>query len=970
MDADDSNNVFNVAFRTTPVDDTGVAHILEHTALCGSKRFPVRDPFFNMLKRSLSTFMNAMTAADYTMYPFSTPNEQDYFNLLGVYLDAAFFPRLERVDFLQEGHRLEFKDTADPESGLMFKGVVFNEMKGAMGSQGARLHRAVGAKLFPTSTYHWNSGGDPVSIPELTHDDLVAFHRTHYHPSNARFFSYGDLPLEATLQRAQDLALGAFDALDVSALDVTDEVRYTEPQRNEVRVPADAVVADPTKQSVVSVAWLQVNQIADGESLDSFALRVASDLLLSGPQATFYAPLLESKLGSGFAPGTGYASSRRETSFSVGLKGVADDDIAKVEEVILATVDEVAREGFPRERVNATLHQLELGAARVSSSFGIQTGMAVMSTWVHGGDALRPLRTAENAAKLVRALDADPNYWQSLLRRHLVENKHRVTTVATADKEYDAKLEKAEEERVAAIEEGLTGDDKQRIVEECVALKKAQEAEADVELLPTLTVDVVPRLAQTYPSKHEECRGVPLQVDVQPTNGLTFAKVVFDVRGLPDRLVPYLDLFTSWISDLGTEKMDYRELSQAIKATTGGISAEQDFVPAISDADRCEAVVSLRAHALDRNVATMFELLGDVATSARWTTEEGRVEVLLTRLAAAVGSSLSSQGNAYAASLAKSAIRPYSAVEERSEGLPLVVELQRLVGEGQAGTREVCAAMAEIAAHVFGGGAPVLRARLSAEEGALDAAREGLGSLLDRLTAARKGAATDECGAETERTLGDALSSFEPGNAKTFVAVPTQTNYCVASVRTVPYEHPDSAALYLLAQAMSTCYLHREIREKGGAYGGGCSASPMTGTFTCSSYRDPGTLATLRAFEGAVTWAATPGSITAKDLQEAHLRAFKSLDAPLSPQSRGTALFTNRLDDASRQRFRDALLACTPDSLRAAAEAHLVGKPMSIAIVGNSAAVPVEHSVDGWTVLGADGKPLLKSKDDEGESKA
>ena len=192
--ADDPNNVFNVAFRTTPTDDTGIAHILEHTALCGSDRYPIRDPFFNMLRRSLSTFMNAMTAADFTCYPFSTMNETDYYNLLGVYLDAAFFPKLSREDFLQEGHRLEFKDMEDKSSPLELKGVVFNEMKGAMGSQAARFNRALGATLFPTSTYHHNSGGDPVNIPTLTHDDLKRFHATHYHPSNARVCSSGRSP--------------------------------------------------------------------------------------------------------------------------------------------------------------------------------------------------------------------------------------------------------------------------------------------------------------------------------------------------------------------------------------------------------------------------------------------------------------------------------------------------------------------------------------------------------------------------------------------------------------------------------------------------------------------------------------------------------------------------------------------------------------------------------------------------------
>ena len=274
-------------------------------------------------------------------------NQTDYYNLLGVYLDAAFFPKLTREDFLQEGHRFEFSKMDDPASELTIKGVVFNEMKGAMGSQAARFNRALGATLFPTSTYHHNSGGDPVNIPDLTHDDLRRFHATHYHPSNARFFTYGDLPLEPTLEKSP-LALGRFDAIDVSSLEVADERRMTEPLKVEVPVPAEAVVQDENKQGVVSVAYLMVNQIKDpGADLDNFALTVASDLLLSGPQAYFHETLLESGLGSGFAPGTGYSSSRRETSFAVGLKGVADADVAAVEKAIGDTLRKIADEVSP-----------------------------------------------------------------------------------------------------------------------------------------------------------------------------------------------------------------------------------------------------------------------------------------------------------------------------------------------------------------------------------------------------------------------------------------------------------------------------------------------------------------------------------------------------------------------------------------------------------------------------------------------
>jgi Zn-dependent M16 (insulinase) family peptidase len=294
--------------------------------------------------------MNAMTASDFTCYPFSTMNRVDYKNLLDVYLDAAFFPKIAAEDFSQEGHRFEFAKMDDPTSDLIYKGIVFNEMKGAMGSQSARYGRALGENLFPTSTYHWNSGGDPVNIPDLTYEQLKAFHALHYHPSNAKFYTYGDLPLEETLQQIEDSALHRFDKLDVSKLIVEDEKRFTAPKRVEATVPADAVVADANKQSLISLAWLMVNQIEDPVSLDNFALGVASDLLTSGPQSYLYEALLEPGLGSGFAPGTGYGGSRRETSFAVGLKDVADADMDKIEKTILDVLERISRRVPARAR--------------------------------------------------------------------------------------------------------------------------------------------------------------------------------------------------------------------------------------------------------------------------------------------------------------------------------------------------------------------------------------------------------------------------------------------------------------------------------------------------------------------------------------------------------------------------------------------------------------------------------------------
>ena len=957
--ADDPNNVFNVAFRTTPTDDTGVAHILEHTALCGSEKYPVRDPFFNMLRRSLSTFMNAMTAADYTCYPFATMNSTDYFNLLGVYLDAAFFPKLSREDFLQEGHRLEFETQDDKTSALALKGVVFNEMKGAMGSQSARFSRALSAALFPTSTYHHNSGGDPVSIPDLTHEDLRKFHASHYHPSNARFFTYGDLPLEPTLEKAQELALTRFTKIDVSKLEVADETRFTKPVSLTVPVPADAVVADANKQTTVARAYLQVNQIKEKDAdLENFALVVASDLLLSGPQAYFHESLLESGLGSGFAPGTGYASSRRETSFAVGLKGVAAEDVPEVERRIDETLRLIAEEGFPRERVEAVMHQVELGAARVTTNFGLGVAFGAMGTWVHGGDGLRPLRTPQMAARLVAALDADAFFWQKLFARRFVDNPHAVTVVGVPDSEYDAKLEEAEKKKVAAIAASLDETEKDRIVTEAVALRASQDSTQDASVLPTLVVaDAVPREIKRWGSVLEQTSGSvrkPLQIDAQPTNGITYVNVLFDLTHLPDRLTPYVDLFADYVTELGTASRDYKALAQYEKLKTGGVGAGVDAKVSLDGSKSTEVFVSFSGHALDRNVPDTLALMAEIVTSAKWRGESERVALLLSRRAASAGASVAQQGMQYAKALAASSIAAESQLDYRTSGLPHVALLQRLVKDKDAGVKEVEDALAEIAEFVLTR-ENVARCRVACTPGAVDVARASLAAFLEALPAGK----TKKSGHSAELTIGDALLSFTPNvGSKHFVSVPQQTNYCAASYATVPYAHPDSAPLYLLGHALSSAYLHREVREKGGAYGGGASAAPVEGVFAMSSYRDPNVLKTIETFENAATWAAAKGNLTPEILEEAHLRAFKAIDAPLAPSSRGASLFTGDMDDASRQTFRDRLLDCTVEQMRACAEKYLVNQTPAVAVVGAPANADAARQA-GYVILDARGNAIV-----------
>ena len=341
LDCQDMDNAFAVLFRTPPDDHTGKPHILEHLATCGSAKYPVRDPFFNMIKRSMNTYMNAWTGSDFTMYPFSTQNAQDFRNLLSVYLDMGFFPRLDPMDFTQEGHRLEFKEWNDPATELERKGVVFNEMKGAMSNpEDAFMHR-INENLFRKAQYRFNSGGEPKHIPELEYKDLKAFHEKYYHPSNSTFLSYGDLDFTRHLEFISKEVMPKYQRNEaaVKASDIPLEDRLREPINRETRFMPD-LTGEADLQTKLGITYL-ANQAA-ADPYESFCMQVLATLLMEGPNSPFYKKIIEAGVAPNFCPGAGYDGSTKEATFTMGVQGVKLEDVRACEEALYSTLKEVA----------------------------------------------------------------------------------------------------------------------------------------------------------------------------------------------------------------------------------------------------------------------------------------------------------------------------------------------------------------------------------------------------------------------------------------------------------------------------------------------------------------------------------------------------------------------------------------------------------------------------------------------------
>ncbi|NNL76352.1 MAG: peptidase M16, partial [Desulfobacterales bacterium] len=363
----DAENTFSVAFKTVPRNSTGVAHILEHTVLCGSKNFPVRDPFFSMLKRSLSTFMNAFTGSDWTMYPFSTQNKKDYYNLMSVYLDAVFFPRLEELSFKQEGHRLEVEENQENHdtaaNHFVYKGVVYNEMKGAMSSPDQVMVRSIQQALYPSTTYRFNSGGDPAEIPSLSHAQLKDFHLRHYHPSNSFFYTYGNLPLKNHLAFIETEVLKRFKRIDPET-DVASQPRWKKPRSATYSYPFNPN-EDAKKKCQVCVAWLTADI---KNSFEILTLTLLEQILLGNSASPLRKALIDSGLGSALCDGTGYDNDNRDTLFVSGLKDVEQPTADKIEKIIFKVLSDLANMGVDPKLVESAIHQIEFHRREITNT--------------------------------------------------------------------------------------------------------------------------------------------------------------------------------------------------------------------------------------------------------------------------------------------------------------------------------------------------------------------------------------------------------------------------------------------------------------------------------------------------------------------------------------------------------------------------------------------------------------------------
>ena len=892
VNGDDANKVFGITFRTPPSDSTGIAHILEHSVLCGSRKYPVKEPFVELLKGSLKTFLNAFTYPDRTCYPVASQNLRDFHNLVDVYLDAVFHPRLTPEVLKQEGWHYEVEEGGE----LSFGGVVYNEMKGAYSSPERVLGEAIQQGLFPDTTYGVESGGHPRHIPDLTWERFSAFHRDLYHPGNAFIWFYGDDPPGRRLEILEEY-LEEFEPRPVDSA-VGAQPRWTEPRRCDRTYAAGD--GDGGGKHYVTVNWL-LPPAADFES--RLGLEILDHVLLGTPASPLRKALIDSGLGEDLA-GSGMETELKEVLFSAGLKGVAAGDEEKAAELVTETLRRLAREGLDGETVRASLNTCEF-RLRENNTGPWPRGLILMlrslTGWLYGGDPFEPM-AFEAPLAAVRERARRAGWLEGLIERCLLDNPHRTTLFLRPDPGQAEREERQERERLAAARAELDDAEVERLRAEARQLRARQEAPddpADLAKLPRLELADLDRQVRTIPLERAEAGGAPVFYHDLFTNGIVYLDVGFDLRAVPQELLPLLPLFGRCLLEAGTETEDFVRLSQRIGSRTGGLSAHS-LVSGRRGGDRAVARFFLRGKATADRTGDLVDILRDVLTTVRLDNRDRLLQMALEDKAGEEAG-LVPGGHSVVALRLGSQFDEASWVSEQMEGVTYLFFLRRLVDRIRGDWPSVLEQLEAVRAHLVDRDTLLLNATLAdADRAAVEPHLAGLAQSLP----ARGG--------------GPQVWSPRLGGPDEGLTLPAQVNYVgkAGDLYAQGYELRGSVAV--ITKFLRTSYLWDRVRVQGGAYGVFCSFDPFAGVFGFGSYRDPRLLETLRVYDGAAAF------LRGLDLSEdervkAIIGAIGEMDAYQLPDARGYTSMVRELtgvDDDYRQSLRDHVLGTTAADFR------------------------------------------------------
>ena len=907
LDSNNDEKVFMVAFRTIPEDSTGVAHILEHTALCGSKKYPVRDPFFMMIRRSLNTFMNAFTSSDWTAYPFATQNEKDFKNLLSVYLDSSFFPNLHELDFLQEGHRLEYVDNK-LNGDLEIKGVVFNEMKGAMSSITSQLWHGLSKHLYGSSTYKHNSGGNPENIIDLTHDYLVNFHKKHYHPSNATFFTFGNLDPTEIQDYINKNVLDRFLPSN-EIISVKNEERISKPKTvTEFYNP----IPDDEENHHIVLSWLLGESHNPVELLESYLI---SNILLDNSASPLRKALENTDLGKSLSPLTGLETDHKELVFAAGLEGVDSNRQLEVEELILNTLKNLVSNGISKRLVKSSLHQLEIKQREISGSgmpYGLQIMLSCLPACLHNDDPLKVLDLDSSFDEIKNNLKKE-NYIEDLIEKKIINNQHRVNYCLAPDVEFNKKNDIKIRKKIDKKSKKLSVQDKKRIIELTKDLKLRQEKSDNPEILPKVTKEDIPRV-RTYPKSKSYKNDNKNFFYKVGTNGITYHSMILPCGPLTNDEFKVASLFANTLTDVGIDNKDYEEVQKIQSAITGGISANFILIPNKTQSAHTLGL-KITSKCLEENEKEMQDLMIETAKNSNFS-DKNRIKDMLNFISSDNERSLIQNGHILSMSNAGAQVNNISATNDFVSGLNFITNTSSLSKDIDKSSK--IKNYIELLNNIKEKINPNPMYTFTASS--LDMDKSKIKYVFDDIN--------DSLNFQSYFNIQEESVGWITG---------AQVTYCAEAFPTVDFFHEDAPALSILGAVLRNGYLHSAIREKGGAYGAGAMQDSNNKIFKFFSYRDPRCTATFEEFKKSREWSLK--NITQEQLDEGILGIISSIDKPLSPFGEAMSDFSMNLDKKhleKRLKMRSMVKNCTIEDLINVSQKYLFSDSRKSVIAGKN----------------------------------
>jgi Zn-dependent M16 (insulinase) family peptidase len=930
---DDSENLFAFLFATSPEDSCGAAHVLEHTALCGSENYPLKDAFLVLAQGSLQTFLNAWTFPDKTVYPASSVNERDYFNLMSVYGDAVFRPLLSEWTFLQEGCRLEYssgkneggENGKDDKGKLSLTGVVYNEMKGSYSSPDAYTSLWSVKSVLPGTPYDFESGGDPEHIPLLTWEKLKEFHRARYSPANCRIFLAGNIPPERQFAFLNEKFLAALPA-GHSAPPVSRAEPWQSPRRIRVPCPAGA-----DAKATVFISWLCSDST---DSFETLALAALAETLLGHDGSPLVRALLESGLGEDIVPSTGLEAELRQTVFTVGLRGVDVSDGAEnkaklIEDLIMGELARCVREGIPEAEIEAALSGMEFAnreIRRAGGPYSLVWLRRSLHGWLYGAKPWESLLFVPNFTRFKEQAASDGRYVESLIQKYLLDNPHRALVIVEPEDGYLEKKEAALAASLAAKEASFQEEERRALREKSLELERIQNEGEDPAALRTIphlyrkdleiTIDAVPREFSVLDG------GVPALSHGLFTNGVTYINVAFPVDTLRPEDYPWLPLFAGAVVSVGLPGMDYAAVSSLLAGTTGGFyaalqtgsvlpgtGASVPVPPGVPDLTGRDWII-YKLKALDEKAPASLDLALRLITEADFS-DHRRLRDLVLEMKNDSASSLAPAGHSYAAARAARNFSRSLAITEIWNGLEQISFAHRISSYNIA---EISRTLTDIRDRLRAAGALInITAQAETLPDVLALAAKKAGFL---------GAPVPRSPASLDAVNFLALGEPAAAPVEVFSSPSLQVGFAALSLPGSPFVRREHAAELVLSHHLSTGPLWEDIRMKGGAYGAFAQADGLEQRFTCSTYRDPDPLRSADAFT-AVLQRQARAVVDEETLEKAVIGSYAKETRPRTPASKGAADFLRFLygiDDPSRERKLRALADCSGKDLAAAAQ--------------------------------------------------